>query len=137
MAREAKLFKMSLAQRSQDILALCTRPFGGAVERRRAARFQLTAPAILEWTEPSGAKREILGRTRDISVLGAFVTCSFPFLTDTAITLEVRLPPLERNASQPLKLTGRGKVMRTAGNGAEGGFATSIRFVLEEGNPAP
>jgi hypothetical protein len=126
-----------LLQPSRGILEACAKSFGGYVERRRAVRFQLTAPVILEWTEPSGTKRENLGRTHDISILGAFVVCPFPLPTDTAVSLEVHLPPVERNTFQQLRLTGRGKVTRTIWNGEGSGFATSLRFVFEEGNLAP
>jgi hypothetical protein len=120
-----------LLQPNRGILEACAKSFGGYVERRRAVRFQLTAPVILEWTEPSGTKREI-GRTQDISILGAFVVCPFPLPTDLAVSLEVHLPPLERNAFQQLRLTGRGKVTRTIWSGEGSGFATSLRFVLLE-----
>jgi len=118
--------------RPQAILGACTKSFGGYLERRRAVRFQLRAPAILEWTESSGARRENVGRTRDISILGTFVICPTPPPTDTAVNIEVHLPPLERNTCQQLRLRGSGKVTRTAGLGQESGFATHTPFVLEE-----
>lgn len=105
------------------------------MERRRAVRFQLRAPAILEWTEPSGARRENVGRTRDISILGTFVICPTPPPTDTAVNIEVHLPPLERDTVQQLRLRGSGKVTRTTESGQERGFATHTPFVLEEGKP--
>jgi hypothetical protein len=107
------------------------------VERRRAVRFQLHAPVILEWIEPSGAKRENIGRTRDISILGAFVICASPLPANTVISLEVHLPPLERNSSQQLRLRGHGKVTRVNGSGPDSGYAASVRFVLEEEGVGP
>jgi hypothetical protein len=104
------------------------------VERRRAVRFQLHAPVILEWTESSGANREEVGRTRDISILGTFVTCRTAPPTDTTVRLEVHLPPLERNTLQQLRLRGSGQVTRTTGSDQENGFATHCPFVLEETN---
>jgi PilZ domain-containing protein len=103
------------------------------VERRRAVRFQLRAPVILEWTEPSGKKRENIGRTRDISILGTFVICPTPPPADTVVSVEVHLPPLERNTFQQLRLRGSGTVTRLNGSGQEVGFATHTPFVLEEG----
>src|ERR1700719_1969415 len=51
---------------------------GGSMERRAAIRFLLRAPVIIRWTDRSGAKREDIGRTRDISTAGAFLTCNAP-----------------------------------------------------------
>lgn len=102
------------------------------VERRKAIRFRFDTPVILRWREPSGAIREDVGRTRDISIGGAFVVYDFPLQIDTEVSLEVYLPPLERNKGQLLQFTGRGKVTRTSGAGQDGGFATCVRFVLKE-----
>jgi hypothetical protein len=103
-----------------------------AAERRKAIRFRFDTPVILAWTEPSGAIREDIGRTRDISILGAFVIYHSPLPTNTEVSLEVYLPPLERNHGQLLQFTGRGKVTRTSEAGKDGGFATRVRFVLKE-----
>jgi hypothetical protein len=103
-------------------------------ERRGATRFQLNAPAILEWTEPSGTKREEVGRTRDLSILGAFVMLDLPPPTDAEVSVQVLLPALEANSPQMLRFSGCGKVVRTDGTGPASGFAASVRFVLEETN---
>lgn len=104
------------------------------MERRRAVRFQLHAPVVMEWTESSGATREEVGRTRDISIMGTFVTCSTSPPTDAMVRLEVHLPPLERNTFQQLRLRGSGQVTRTTGSDQENGFATHCAFILEETN---
>lgn len=104
------------------------------MERRKAVRFPLQAPVILQWTEPSGTTREDLGQTHNVSTLGAFVVCSLSLPAGTVISLEVRLPPLERNAVQALRLRGRGTVTRSA-SGEESGFATNSPFILEESKP--
>jgi hypothetical protein len=110
------------------------RPFGGNVERRKAVRFPLQAPVILQWREPSGTTREDLGQTHNVSILGAFVVCSLSLPTGTIVSLEVRVPPLERNTFQSLRLRGHGTVTRSAA-GEEGGFATNSPFILEESKP--
>jgi hypothetical protein len=104
------------------------------VERRKAVRFPLQAPVILQWTEPSGTTREDLGQTRNVSISGAFVVCSFSLPTGTVVSLEVRLPPLERNTFQALQLRGRGTVTRST-SGNESGIATNSPFILEEPKP--
>jgi hypothetical protein len=103
-----------------------------SAERRKAIRFQFDTPVILGWTEPSGAIREDIGQTRDISILGAFVIYHSPLPPETEVSLEIHLPPLERNNCQMLQFTGRGKVTRTCEAGRDGGFAACVRFVLKE-----
>jgi hypothetical protein len=90
----------------------------------------MRAPVIFRWSDESGAKRESVGRTRDISIVGVFVTCPNPPPGGTPISLEVHLAPLE-NTRNRLRLEAAGKIVRV-GNGGESGFAAISRFDLHE-----
>lgn len=106
------------------------------MERRRAVRFQLQAPVILQWTDLSGFKQESVGRTRDISIFGAFVICGLMPPSETLVSLEVHLPPLERNTLQRLVLKASGKVARASENEQGFGIALGARFLLWDVVPA-
>lgn len=122
-----------LKPQSREVLGTIA---GGEVERRGAVRFQLQAAVLLEWIDFSGAKQKGVGRTRDVSIFGAFVTCGVKPPSGTFVSLEVQLPPLERNTLQRLQLKASGKVTRSSEDGEGVGIALSARFSLEEGIPA-
>jgi hypothetical protein len=122
----------NLELESREATAIIAR---GGLERRRVVRFQLQAPVILEWIDFSGFRQESVGRTCDISIFGAFVTCGVTPPRETLVSLEVQLPSLERNTFQGLRLKASGKVTR-AGENEEGiGIAVSARFLLQEAVP--
>jgi PilZ domain len=102
------------------------------MDRRAATRFLLRAPAIIRWTDAAGAKREDLGRTRDISTSGAFLTCNVALPVGTKVGLEIHLPALERNTLQRVQLKSTGKVIRVAVMAREAGFAVRGPFTLHE-----
>lgn len=116
----------SLQSFQQKNLAFC----GVSLEQRKAVRFQMRAPVIFRWSDQSGTKQESVGRTRDISIAGVFVTCPNPLPVGTPISLEVHLSPLE-NTRHRLRLEATGKIVRV-GNGEESGFAVISRFDLHE-----
>lgn len=101
------------------------------MERRAAIRFLLHAPAIIRWTDASGAQREDVGRTCDISTLGAFLTSHAPLPVGTRVSLEIHLPPLERKALQRVRLRSTGKVIRVT-KMAQPGFAVRGPFTLHD-----
>ena len=105
---------------------------GGAVEQRRATRFTLRARVTYRWKDRSGRNQEGIGRTRDISILGAFVVCSSLPSVGAPVSLEIHLPPLKRNAPEHLRLEGKGKVTRDADSDQDSGFAATSRFELHE-----
>jgi hypothetical protein len=107
-------------------------PVGGAVEQRKAIRFTLNARVTYRWKDRSGRNQEGVGRTRDISILGAFVVCSSPPSVGAPVGLEIHLPPLERNALEHLRLEAKGKVTRVADSDQDSGFAATSRFELHE-----
>jgi len=102
------------------------------VEHRRAVRFSLLAPVIYRWKDPSGKNRKSVGCTRDISILGAFIVSPSPPPVQTPVSLEIHLPPLERNDLQRLRLEAKGRVTRVTSTGQDSGFAATSRFELYE-----
>lgn len=97
------------------------------MEQRRAVRFQLRALVIFRWEDQAS-----IGRTRDISITGVFVTCHILPPVGTALSLEIHLPPLERNVLQRLQLEATGRVMRVEEGEGYRGFASSAPFALYE-----
>jgi hypothetical protein len=102
------------------------------MELRAAVRFQLRAPVIITWTDASGAKREDLGRTRNISTSGAFLSCHALLPVGTKVGLEIHLPPLERDTLQRVRLKSTGKVIRVTEMAQDAGFAVSGSFTLHD-----
>jgi hypothetical protein len=102
------------------------------MERRAASRVALHAPVIIRWTDAAGARREDVGRTRDVSTAGAFLTSHASLPVGTMVSLDIHLPPLERNASQPVRLHSTGKVIRTTEKAKQTGFAVSAPFTLRD-----
>jgi hypothetical protein len=102
------------------------------MERRAAIRFRLHAPVIIRWTDASGAKQEGVGRTRDISTSGTFLTCRVLLPVGTAVGLEIHLPPLERNTLQRVRLESTGKVIRVTEMAQQAGLAVSGPFTLHD-----
>jgi hypothetical protein len=102
------------------------------MERRGASRVLLQAPVIIKWTDASGAQREDVGRTRNVSASGAFLTSQALFPVGTTLSLAIHVPPLERNAPQDMRLHFRGKVIRLARKTEQTGFAVSGPFTLRD-----
>jgi hypothetical protein len=59
-----------------------------------------------------------------------FVICSARLAVGTAVSLEVYLPPLERNTSQRLRLEASGKIIRLAETEEGRGFAAVYKRSL-------
>ena len=102
------------------------------MERRKVVRFRLNAPAIFRWKDQSGTKQEEMGRTLDISTSGIFVTCQTAPPVSAAVSLEIRVPPLERNTLQQLRLEAMGRVVRLVEAGPNSGFAAKGQFSLHD-----
>ena len=102
------------------------------MEKRAAVRFVLHAPVIIRWTDATGAKREDVGRTRDISTTGAFLTCNLQLPVGTKVGLEIHLPPLERNTLQRVRLQATGKVIRVTEKTGQAGVAVRGEFSLHD-----
>jgi hypothetical protein len=104
------------------------------VERRgvrETVRFRLSAPVIFRWTDQSGTQREDVGRTRDISVAGAFVCSNILPPVKTKLSLDILLPPLESSTFEGLHLKTEGNVARVEER-PESGFAIRGQFTLHE-----
>ena len=86
---------------------------GEGLEQRKSTRYRLPAPVIFTWTDPSGLSQVRGGFARDISAGGLFVLCDASPPLETALTLEVLLPPLKAS-STVLRLKGEGRVVRVA-----------------------
>lgn len=102
------------------------------MERRAASRVPLHAPVIIRWRDASGAQREDVGRTRDVSTSGALLTCPTLLPVGTTVGLEIQLPPLERNTPQQVRLHSTGKVVRVVEKTKQAGFAVSGPFTLRD-----
>jgi c-di-GMP-binding flagellar brake protein YcgR len=102
------------------------------VQRRRAVRFVLPAKVIYRWKDASGQRRESIGLTRDISLLGAFIFAPSPLPVNTPVNLEIELPPLQPSVSQRLTLKGKGRVIRSTSTDQDSGFAAACRFDLRD-----
>lgn len=102
------------------------------MERRAASRFSLCAPAILQWTDPSGTQQIQMASTHDVSLRGAFLLCDTPLHIGWAVRIEVQLPALKRSESAHFTLKGSGKVIRSALYGPQQGIAVSSRFMFAD-----
>jgi hypothetical protein len=103
------------------------------MERRGASRVPLHAPVIIKWTDASGVRREDVGRTRDVSTSGAFLTSHAFLPVGAKLSAEIHLPPLGRDAPQNVRLHFAGKVIRVAEKATQTGFAVSGPFSLRDG----
>src|SRR3989440_4676656 len=76
----------------------------GILKKRRAVRYKLCLPVIFKWTDERGRPVQEGGFTRDISTLGLYISCLKLPPTQTALVLEVLLPPNKKVLSEILKL---------------------------------
>lgn len=97
------------------------------MEQRRTIRFRSPFPVIFRWENQTS-----VGLTRDISTAGAFVICDALPPVGASVTLEVTLPPFERNSLQPLYLKATGTVRRVERGVGGSGFAVNAPFALHE-----
>lgn len=102
------------------------------MEQRRAVRFNLLADAICRWQDLLGQNRESVGRTRDISIVGAFVVCPYPPPVGTVVSLEIRLPALQQDVPQRLGLKAEARVTRVTNTQQDKGFAATSRFEVHD-----
>jgi hypothetical protein len=82
-------------------------PIGGSVGGEKGCSLPVAGPRYFSLRKPGE-----LRRTRDIGIKGVFVICDTLPPVGTALSLEVYLPPLERNTMQRLHLEAAGKVIR-------------------------
>ena len=92
--------------------------------QRKTDRHGLALPVVFRWGEGQ-ASRKGSGRTRDISIAGAFILSGEGPELGALVQFEFSLPSLFASAT-PLKLHGMGRVVRvepTNTNGTPVGFA--------------
>jgi hypothetical protein len=96
-----------------------------SVERRKHLRYQLDFPAIFSWENSQRSRLQAEGITRDIGLEGVFIfTATYPPV-ESAIQLEVLLPPLT-GAKATIRIKGEARVLRVEPRrekGVTGGFA--------------
>src|ERR1700680_2559393 len=96
-------------------------PIGGSVGGEKGCSLPVAGPRYFSLRKPGE-----LRRTRDIGIKGVFVICDTLPPVGTALSLEVYLPPLERNTMQRLHLEAAGKVIRVdVGEESSGSAATA------------
>ena len=81
------------------------------MERRKHRRYRLGVPAKFFWKDARDAQHEGIGVTRDISVRGLFVFAKSRPPLESDVKVKAFLPP-GRSAVLPLRLQGRGRVVR-------------------------
>jgi hypothetical protein len=106
------------------------------VQPRKHYRYQLGAPVMFFWKDARDTQHEGIGLTRDICVRGLFAFTASPPPLESEVKLKVFLPP-GRSAVPPLRIQGRGRVVRVdaaPGGQRRAGFAVAgERFVLRRG----
>ena len=100
--------------------------------RPRSRRFAIVAPVRFSWTGPDGARKTGRGKTRDISLHGAFIwTWPVP-MPGTAVEVAVEVPALVKGGTA-LRLHGTGTVLRVEPlNTQAHGFSVAVNFQTSE-----
>jgi len=79
---------------------------------------------IFKWTDEGGSSVQEGGFTRDISTVGLYIGCPKLPPIQTALALEILLPPIEKVLSDSLKIEGFVEIVRLGTDTEERGFAT-------------
>jgi len=82
-----------------------------ATELRKAVRYPLSASALFSWERPDHDNVQAEGITRDISVQGAYVYSTSCPPVESAVELELLLPPL-RGTIPTATIKTKGRVLR-------------------------
>lgn len=98
-------------------------------KRRMGIRFQMHAPAIVEWSVQKGKREQRAGFTRDVCRGGAFVFCASPPLPETPARVEILL---SQRQGPCLRIRAEGRVIRVEGSGGERGFAFVGSFAIPD-----
>ena len=103
------------------------------VEARNYNRYRLEVPVTFSWTDAQQTQQQGKGKTRDLSVRGAYIFATNLPPLNTSIGLNALLPP--GSTSLPLQMFGQGEVIRVEPTkGHESGFAVAARpFVVRRG----
>ena len=97
-------------------------------DRRKQKRYYLEAPVTFNWRKASGQQFEVVGMTRDVNTIGAFICSANGPAVGTSVQLEIEL----RDDITGLKmlLETRGSVIRIASANERAGFALSFHEVV-------
>jgi hypothetical protein len=100
------------------------------LEHRTATRFSLRTPVLFSWVE-AGQQKHGAGLTRDVSTVGAYVTCDrlFGLEIGMQLRLEIVLPALDAT-SEPAQLRAEGSVARLGRHNEKPGFAVQCELRL-------
>lgn len=107
-----------------------------SVQPRKHNRYSLKVPVIFSWEGTKDVRRQAVGITRFISLIGAFVSTANPPPLGAKVRLTCFLPPVP-GAVQTLQILGDGlviRVERARDDKTRGGFEVAGRpFVLRRG----
>jgi hypothetical protein len=78
---------------------------------------------IFKWTDEGGIRVQQGGFTRDISTVGLYISCPKLPPIQTALALEILLPPTKKVLSDSLKLGATVEIVRVGTDTEERGFA--------------
>ena len=106
---------------------------------RKNVRYQLQVPAVSRWKDGgNGDEHRVEGRTRDISVRGAFIYAQVCPPEGETVKVNMVLATIP-NSARSLRLNAEGRVVRseqpTGGEGT-GGFAVLLERLLMHGGEA-
>ena len=107
------------------------------VEHRRAPRFEIQVPLIIEWLDEAGTKRQETGFTRNMSKGGLFALCDGESpACHTEISMAFYFPPIGPN-TQPWRMQSVGHVLRIDDSSRTRAFASTLEdlgvTILEDG----
>ena len=80
------------------------------MQPRRYQRYGLEVPVIFSWKDGRRPLQQDIGLTRDLSVRGAFIFAATLPPSGATLRFKAILPP--NNATSPVRLHGRGQVIR-------------------------
>jgi len=108
---------------------------GDPVDRRSSSRYALRASVIFHWRD--GQSKHATGVSRDLSPVGAYVTCEQKAdcpRRGSTLAIEVLLPSV---GAEVMKLKAKGLVVRTSRDEQPCGFAVSSAFGVRGDSEQP
>ena len=111
-------------------------PLRAMINGRKNVRYQLQVLAVFRWRDrKKGDEHRVEGRTRDISISGAFISASVCPPVGMAVKVDMVLATIP-NSLRSLRLNAQGRVVRSeqsSSAGGTGGFAVLLERVLMHG----
>ena len=105
------------------------------MELRKAVRYALQVPTVFIWKDLNGIEQRVEGRTRDISISGAYVFARVCPPEGTSVKVDMLLATVP-NSPRSLRLNAQGRVVRAerpANEGSMCGFAVLTMRALMHG----